>query len=306
MQTIAASTIISCGMTLIALIRAVARLRGHGSYGPVLLFAFLGFIWGLCANAMSISAYELRRCSNPRFSAIAHLDAGFALSLVAWVLLLVGFVLLAVATKFNVGPSLRQLRVMDTYFFVLVAVALLFTIIGNATTIWKRRFNTDDVSVVRVSYWHTELIMGNGTNIIFGRAMYRCNAYNKRIKASVSFLILGSIALTLSLITAVPAFFKRPCRAMACAFGIVASAFLLVSWVTAVAVKYRTLCEESVVGSLYADYPGVPSGIFNGATKFDTYGLQEGVILVILAWILVTAAVVFNFVVEWPHKRRMP
>ncbi|KPI84891.1 hypothetical protein ABL78_6046 [Leptomonas seymouri] len=300
-QTIAASIIIGCFFTVVSMILAGVRLTGRSGYGWILLFSFLAFGWTLCGNAMSISLYYLSRCDSTRFSNIARFNAGFALTLIAWVFQLAGLLAIAFTTKLNIGPVLKTVRVMDTYYMVLLLIALAFVIIANATTVWKRKFDTDHVKVVRINYWHTELIMQNGTNIYFGRAHYRCGAYGKRMKASVSFLILGTIMIFMALMFAIPAFLARGCRTASLVFTGIAAVFLIISWVTAVAVRYRKSCTLPVPSSIYADYPGVPTGVFNGKTDFPGYGVQEGVILSIIAWALTVAAFVLNIVVPWPE-----
>lgn len=301
-QSIAASVIMATMFSLIAMVLGLARLcGGKVGYGWIMIFAFFGFFWGLAGNAMSISQFHLNRCNKPRYPYVARLDAGFAVSLVGWVFQLIALLVLVFQTKLNVGPSLRDLRVMDTWFLVLMFIALAFTVIGNATTIWKRDFK--DLTV-RVTYWHTEVLMGSGTNIIYGRAHYRCSAYNKRIKASISFLILSSVFIFFSILMAIGAFQSRGLRVGACVMAIVSWCFLIVSWVTSVAIFYRTLCERPVPGTVYADYPGVPTGVYNGYTKFKGYGLAEGVVLPIVAWVLITAAVIANFVVPWPQTKK--
>ncbi|KPA85405.1 hypothetical protein ABB37_01715 [Leptomonas pyrrhocoris] len=300
-QTIAASTIMGCFFTVVSLIFAGVRFFGRGGYGWILLFSFLAFGWTLCGNAMSISLYYLSRCESPRFSNVAHLNAGFALTLIAWIFQLAGLLAVVFTTRLNVGPVLRSLRVMDTYYMVLLLVALAFVVIANATTVWKRKFNTGDVKVVRITYWHTELVAQNGTSLYYGRAHYRCGAYGKRMKASISFLILGSIMLFMALMFAIPAFLARGCRIASMVFTCLAAIFLIISWVIAVVVRYRKSCTLPVPKSTFANYPGVPTGVFHGKTDFPGYGVQEGVILSIIAWILTVAAFVLNIVVPWPE-----
>ncbi|KAG5474353.1 hypothetical protein LSCM1_03133 [Leishmania martiniquensis] len=301
-QSIAACIIVGCVLSLVSLLIAAARLFGRSSYGWILLFSFLAFAWTLCGNAMSISMYYLSRCDAPRFSDSSRLDAGFALSLLAWVLQLGGFLAVTLVTKVNIGPVLKELRVMDTYYMALLCVSLLFLCVANATTVWKRRFNTPEVDVVRVTYWHTELLMPNGTNLYYGRHHYRCDAFNSRMKASISFLILSSITLFLAIVLAIPAFISRGYRIASLVFSIVTLVFLVVSWVIAVVVRYGNSCMGAVDGTKYKDYPGVPSGILNGLTSFPGYGVQEGLILSIVAWVTVLGATVLNFSVPWPTK----
>ncbi|CBZ28482.1 hypothetical protein, unknown function [Leishmania mexicana MHOM/GT/2001/U1103] len=298
-QAIAVSTIVGCVLSLLSLLTSGVRLAGHISYGWILLFSFLAFAWTLCGNAMSISFYYSSRCKAPRFSNTALLDAGFALSLLAWVFQLAGLLVIVLVTKVNVGPVLKQLRVMDTYYMALLCVSLLFLCVTNTGTVWKRRFNTRDVNVVRVTYWHTELIMPNGTSLYYGRGDYRCSAYSKRMKASISFLILSSIALFMAIMLAIPAFLARGCRIASIVFSVITLVFLIISWVTAVAVLHGNSCTGAVTGTMYQDYPGVPSGIQNGLTNFPRYSLQEGVVFSIVSWVIVLCATVFNLRVPW-------
>ncbi|GET90034.1 hypothetical protein, unknown function [Leishmania tarentolae] len=298
-QTISASTIIGCVLSLFSLLISGARLSGRTSYGWILLWSFLAFGWTLCGNAMSISMYYSSRCDAPSFSSTARFDAGFVLSLLAWIFQLGGLLGIVLVTKVNIGPVLKHLRVMDTYYMAMLCVSLLFVCVASAGTLWKRRFNTSEVAVVRVTYWHTELLMPNGTNIYFGYQRYRCSAYTKRIKASISFLILSCVALFMAIMLAIPAFLSRGCRVASIVFSGITLAFLFVSWVTAVALRYRNSCTGPVVDTLYELYPGVPSGIYNGLTNFPGYGVQEGLILSIIAWVIVLGATALNVRVPW-------
>lgn len=300
-QTIAASIIMGLVFTVISMILAGVRFVGRGGYGWILLFSFLAFGWTLCGNAMSISLYYLSRCDNTRFSNMAHLNAGFALTLIAWVFQLGGILALVFTTRLNVGPVLKTVRVMDTYYMVLLLISLAFLIIGNAMTVWKRKFNTVDVKVVRVTYWHTELVMQNGTSLYYGRAHYRCGAYGKRMKASISFLILSTIMVFLATMFGIPAFLARGCRIASLVFTGIAVVFLFISWVIAVVVRYRKSCTLPAPTTVYANYSGVPTGVFHGLTEFSGYGVQEGLILPIIAWILTLGAMVLNIVVPWPE-----
>lgn len=300
-QTIATSIITGCVLTAVSLILAGVRFTGRGGYGWITLFTFLAFAWTLCGNAMSISLYYLSRCDSTRFSNVAHLNAGFALSLIAWIFQLAGLLAIVLTTRLNVGPVLKSVRVMDSYYMILLLIAMAFMIIANATTVWKRNFDTEDVKVVRVTYWHTELIMQNGTSLYYGRAHYRCGAYGKRMKASISFLILATVTIFLAAMFGIPAFLARGCRIASLVFSIITAIFLIISWVIAVVVRYRECCKLPVPSSKYAEYPGVPTGVYHGKTDFPGYGVQEGVILSIIAWILTVIAIVLNFVVPWPE-----
>ncbi|EPY38037.1 hypothetical protein AGDE_01685 [Angomonas deanei] len=289
--------------TLIALVLTIVRLAGKTSYVWSMIFGFFGFMWALCGNALSISLFHIGRCNEPRLANVARLDAGFALSLIAWILLMVGLLVMTFVTQCNFGPAIRHVRVMDSFYLLLLIMVIALCAIGNVTTIWKRHFGDDKVRVVRVSYWHTEVILADGVNLIYGRAAYRCSAYNKRIKASVSFLILATVFFAIAAFLAIPAFFKRGMRILSLCLSITACVMLLISWVIAVVVKYRKLCENDVGGTVYENYPGVPTGVFNGYTKFEGYGLAEGVVLQIVAWILSLLAIILNFAIPWPAKK---
>lgn len=192
---------------------------------------------------------------------------------------------------------------MDTYYFLLLCVSLLFCVVANAQTIWKRRFNDNYITVVRVTYWHTEVVYANGESIRYNRPAYRCSAYNKRIKASISFLIIGTVSLFGACLFSIWAHKKHSMRKTSSAFGILSSVFLIISWVTAVSVFYRKSCTNDVQYSVYKNYPGVPSGIYQGLTDFPGYGIQEGVVLVIVAWILCTAGTALNMMVPTYEKK---
>lgn len=305
-RCIAASMIAAACFAFFGLLTGVSKLlRGNGSYGMMLLYGLFAFGWSLCGSAMAASQYHQATCGAPRLSSVANLHVGFALSVIAWVLAMASFVALAVTTQLNIAPPLKGIRTYDTVYVVLLCIALLFTCVANAGTVFKRHFGTDLVKVVRVTYWHVEVILTQAdTPIVYARHMYRCRGFENRMKASVSFLILSSCALFGAIIFGIGAFVKRGLRVASCVFGGIAFVFLAVAWCTTVAVRHSEYCSTNTVGSMFHDYPGIPSGVRFGQTKFTGYGLGEGVGLTIAAWIIVFVAVLGNYLIPWPKVKK--
>eukprot|EP00796_Vickermania_ingenoplastis_P008304 gene8304-5819_t len=293
-RAIAGCIIAALCFAFFGIVAGVLKLvKGKGSYGPLLLIGFLAFAWGICGNMMAASQYHQPFCSPmPRLANSAALNAGFALSLVGWVIAMIGFILLAVATKFNVGPALKGIRTFDTMYTILLMIALLFSCVANAGNMFQRNFDDDTVKVVHIAYWHTEVVLHDGTPIQMARELYRCFALNKRIKASIAMLILGSVSLFFAIILSVPAFLKPTFRLVSTILAGVASVFLLISWIIAVVILKSEYCSLPVQGSVFESYPGIPSGIWWGKTNFPGYHLAEGVILPIIAWVLTLVAMI--------------
>lgn len=288
-----------------AFVEGILKLvKGSSAYFMMLLLSFFAVLWGVCANGMAISLYTNKHC-NVKMSEMSSLSAGFALSLVSWVLSLVAFLALAVATHFNVGPSLKRMRTYDTVYFLLLFSSLVMATVAGTRPIFHRKFNDDLVHDVRIGYWREEVTYSKERlPLIMSRAQFRCKPYDTRMKASIAFLILGCVALFFATVLSIPGFLKKPFRAGSCVVAIIAVIFLTINWVIVIVLLKSEYCQQSVKSSMFQNYPGVPSGIQDGLTKFPGYSLSEGAVLPIVAWILTLVAVIANICIPWPKDKK--
>lgn len=299
------STIASTCFAFFGFVEGILKLtKGSNAYFTMLLLTFLALLWGLCANGMAISLYNTKHC-NVKLSDVSTLSVGFALSLVSWVFSFFAFVALGVATHFNVGPSFKRMRTYDTMYFLLLFSSLVMATVAGTRPIFHRKFNDDLVHVVRIGYWREEVMYSREKlPLIMSRAQFRCKPYDTRMKASISFLILGCVALFFATVLSVPGFLKKPFRALSCVLAIIAVIFLTINWVIVIVLLKSEYCKQSVKSSMFQNYPGVPSGIENGLTKFPGYSLSEGTILPIVAWALTLIGVIANMVIPWPKDKK--
>lgn len=304
LRAMAGSCIVGLIFAFFACVAGFLKLmKGKGSYGVMLLLGFLSFSWSLCGSAMAIGFLDGWYCGyGSKVKDQASLDVGFALSFAAWVVACIGTLLLGILTHFNVGPALKDIRTYDSMFFILVVVALIFTCVASGGTMFQRNFKSDNIKC-SVGYWNVRVKVSNGI-LPMGLSQYRCSSFETRVRVSVAFLILASIALFFAAIFSIPAFLKSPFRITACFLTILAAIFLTINWVTAVVVMKMKHCNQSTKSSLYEKNPGIPSGINEGLIQFTSYSLAEGVILPIVAWVVCIVAVVANIMIPWPRDKR--
>lgn len=302
-RSVAGSIIVSAVMALLGAVQGTLKLfgnKGHlSSYFLMLLLAFLACAWGMCGNWIAFSWWKGHVCGAD-FHEFTKLSVGYALSLCGWVLALVSFCLIGIATHFNVGPSLRYIRTFDTAYFIILCISLTFVTVASSRPLFARSFNDDMIKKVRVGFWREEVEMKDHFTMIASRGLYRCDKYRAFIRASITLLLLSTIFLFFATVLSIGAFFKSLHRILSCGFAILAEACLTVSWILGVIIRYTTFCSESTEGSPFSNYPGVPSGVENGKLSFDGYHLREGLVLPIVAWILLLAAIGGNIYIPWP------
>lgn len=292
-QAIAASMIIGAFFTLCSIIAAVSRLFGKGGYGWTLMFGLVGLAWTLAGSAMSMKLLHVKQCGSSSISDSVSATDGFIMAIVSWLLLLIGVVTLTVVTQLNIGPSLKQIRLMNGYYLICVLLSLLLVVLANGATMWKRSFSSPEQVDVLVRYWNTEVRVGDSV-MRYSRQSYQCDNYNKRMQVSIGFLFGGTVSLFFAAITGIYAYVKTYGKLVTSVWSIIASVLLCCSWINSVILMHRESCSKASPLSLYASYPGVPTGVEGGLTKFPGYTLDTGVALVIVSSILSMIASVLN------------
>lgn len=292
------------------------------SYYLLLVLSFLALMWGVCGNGVMIHFYSANLVGVP-FKDYSKLSVGFYFSLIGWICALCAVVVLVFVTHFNVWPCLKKVRTFDAAYFLFLFVALIFTIVGTTQPLFQRHFSESDavadsvavVDWVKVGYWR-EAVSGRftvesvlsktstTTTLLMGAADYRCPKYRQVLSAGAAFIILSSITLSFATMFSILAYFKAKFRVTSCIFAGVSAAFLLVSWAITIALLKSSYCKNPVDGSVFAPYPGVPSGFHHGLLEFPKYQMSGGFALPFVAWCLTVLGLVGNIVIPWPMDRK--
>lgn len=292
------------------------------SYYLLLVLSFLALMWGICGNGVMIHFYSANLVGAP-LKDYSKLSVGFYFSLFGWIFTLCSFGVLVFVTHFNVWPCLKKVRTFDAAYFLLLFVALLFTVVGTTQPLFQRHFSESDavadsvavVDWVKVGYWREEVsgrfAVGSvlsedstSISIIMGPEDYRCSKYRQVLSAGSAFIILAAIALSFATMLSILAYFKAGFRLASCILAGVAAVFLLVTWAITIALLKSSYCKNSVDGSIFAPYPGAPSGFDEGLLEFPKYQMSGGFALPFVAWCLTVLALVGNIVIPWPIDRK--
>lgn len=292
------------------------------SYYLLLVLSLFSLLWGICGNGVMIRFYsaDLVGITLKDYSS---LSGGFALSLLGWIAALGALGVLIFFTQLNVGPSLKSIRTFDTAYFVLIFIALVLTTVGTTQPMFQRHFSesiasADSVAAVdwvRVGYWREEVsgeflagsvLTEDATTVtlIMGPEAYRCPKYRSVLDAGVSFLILGSITLFCASVMSILAFLKPGFRAASCVLAGIAAVFLTVNWIIVIVLLKSSFCTNPVEGSVFASYPGAPSGLSEGLLEFPKYQMAGGFALPFTAWCITLLAVIGNAKIPWPRSNK--
>ncbi|KAL7699028.1 Amastin surface glycoprotein [Lotmaria passim] len=292
-------TFVSCGAWISGLLLCFSK----GHMGASFALSFYGAVFSLASWALVVALYHYFRCGKGVFANIGvHLDAGFALTLIAWVCHLAALALLAVHFLRFWTRSVHsgQIHPMRFVYMACLIVTMLFYCVGMAYNMWSKSFPLVKVSV---TMWHVE-IYDRKTNLrtFLNRQTYKCTTITRRMKVVAAFIILSLIWIFFALIFATGACFDSRFIQSSLIFGYTSVIFALVGWITLIVTRHGHLCTGATPKgvSAWADlgYNGIPSGINNAQIRFDGYALKEGFGLIVAGWALSTVAVVLNTVLH--------
>ncbi|CCW62362.1 unnamed protein product [Phytomonas sp. EM1] len=205
-----------------------------------------------------------------------------------------GLISLVAITGWNIAPALKCVRGMDILFLAVLLSSLLLVSVGSVSTVWSREFNGPRVKAVKVAYWHTDVLLQNGSRVYYDQSKYNCPSYEESMQADITFLFTGSTALFAASLLAVFAVLAPKVRVVSCILAGIASVCLCISWGFSISALHTTFCKDAGEGKRIEDYSGIPFESGGGYTKFDGYLLQEGVVFVIIASVLTLNSVVLN------------
>ncbi|KAK7196320.1 Amastin surface glycoprotein [Novymonas esmeraldas] len=291
------ATFASLGATISGALMCV----GKGHMGASFILSFYSMSFGLVSWALVVALYHYFRCGKGAFaSGVARLDAGFALTLIGWVLSTAAIIVLALHffkywTRSIHSGKTRAVR----FFYVAVCiVTILFYCVGQAYTMWGKTFPGVKASV---SMWHVQVYdRETRLSTFLNRRTYRCTTITRRMKVVAAFMIMSLIWLFFAVTLGTGACHDTRYIKGSLIFGYASSIFALVAWITLLVTRHSHLCTGATPAgqSYWTDmgYNGIPSGINNAQINFDGYTLREGFGLIVAGWGISTIAVIFNTV----------
>jgi hypothetical protein len=289
------STVVSCGAWISGVLLCVSK----GHMGASFALSFYSAVFSLASWALVAALYHYFRCGKGVFANIGvHLDAGFALTLVAWVFHLVALALLGVhfLTYWTRSVHSGKVHVMRFVYMACLVVTMLFYCVGMAYNMWSKDFPLVKASV---TMWHVEIYdKETKLHTFLNRETYKCTTITRRMKVVAAFIIMSLIWMFFALIFATGACYDSRLIHSSLTFGYACVIFAAVGWITLIVTRHGHLCTGATPPGVSAwvdmGYNGIPSGIDNAQINFDGYKLKEGFALLVTGWALSTVAVVLN------------
>ncbi|KAG5484950.1 hypothetical protein LSCM1_07026 [Leishmania martiniquensis] len=300
-QAAAATSVLATVASFGAMIGGALLCVNKGHMGASFILSFYSMTFALVSWALVAALFHYFRCGKGSFaSGVARLDAGFALTLMGWMMHMAALVVLGVHfftywTRSIHGGKTRAIR------FIYLAtgiVTMLFYCVGQAFTMWGKTFPGVKASV---SLWHVQ-IFDRETHLstFLSRQTYMCTTITHRMKVVAAFMIMSIIWLFFAVVLGTGACYNSKYIKSSIFFGYASSIFTLVAWITLLATWRERLCTGATPrGQSYwtdMEYNGIPSGIPNAQIDFDGYSLREGFGLIVSGWAINTLAIIFNSV----------
>lgn len=297
-QAASAFAVLSTFATFGALIAACLLCVGRGHFGASFALSFYGMVFALVSWTLVAALFHFHRCGKGSYASIANLDAGFALMLLTFIIMLASLGLLAVQffTYYTRGVHAGKNQPMRLLVAVLLCVVMLFNCVGPAFNQWSKTF---DQVKVHVTMWRVEVFdRTTELSTYLSRRDYKCSTITRRMKVVAAFNVMGNIWLFVAIPLAVGACHVARLRNGTMLFATLSCIFSMVAWLTLAATRHGHLCTSVVppAASLWTaqGYNGIPSGYDNGQIVFDGYSMSEGFGLMVTGWVLNLAAVILN------------
>lgn len=288
------ATVFSFGATVAGLLLVL----GHGHVGASFALSFYCTAFSLGAWALVVALFHFYRCGKGVFAVdLARLDAGFALTLIAFVLQLISLVVLLIyfTTYYTKSIHAGKQSPMRWIYVVMASVVMLLYCVGPALEQWSKEFPLIKCSF---SIWHVKIYDRNSLlTAVLSRKAYRCSTIIRRMKVVAGFVVMSNIWMFLSLMFGIGACYREKLCRPANVLGWASVFFFMVAWLVLMITRYDNLCTSDVPpGSTLwpADYNGVPTGVFNAKVRFDGYKWREGFALMITGWALNVVASLLN------------
>ncbi|CAD2222918.1 hypothetical protein AGDE_02556 [Angomonas deanei] len=281
-----------------ALISGILLICGKGHIGVSIGLAFYSMSFSLVSWSLIAALLHYHRCGKGTYNSFARLDAGFALTVVAWVLELVACLLLLIYFSCRYTKSVHSAKYspMRIVYVILIFIVIVFWCVGCAYTMYEKDF---PLVKSKITIWHTEVYdKASKMSTFLGRKWYMCSTYTRRMKVVAAFNIMSNIWAFFALMCGFASIQNRKMISKASLFGFIAFFFSFVSWLVIVINKSRILCNTEILEgqSLWYDlgYNGIPTGVEDGLINVKNYKLGEGFILIVTGWALVLVASILN------------
>ncbi|CBZ24337.1 hypothetical protein, unknown function [Leishmania mexicana MHOM/GT/2001/U1103] len=298
-QAAAAMSVSATFASFGAMISGVLLCVNKGHMGASFILSFYSFFFSLVSWALVVALYHSFRCGKGAFaSGVAHLDAGFALTLIGCVTHIAAFTVLSVhffkywTRSINSGKT-RAVR----FIYVAVSVATIFFYsVGQAYTMWSKTFPQVEASV---SLWHVRIYdRKTRLSTFLSHSTYQCPAITHSMKAAAALMIVSIVWLFCAVVLGTGACYKSQYIKASISFGYASCIFSLAAWITLLVTWNGRLCTGATPSgqSSWTDmgYNGIPSGIPNAQIDFSGYSLHEGFGLIVGGWVISTMALIFN------------
>ncbi|KAG5506245.1 hypothetical protein JIQ42_07859 [Leishmania sp. Namibia] len=300
-QAAAATSVLATVASFGATIGGVLLCVNKGHMGASFILSLYSMSFSLVSWALVAALFHFFRCGKGSFaSGVARLDAGFALTLMGWVMHMAAIIVLGVHFFKYWTRSIHSGKTSTVRFIYMAVgiVTMLFYSVAMAYTMWGKTFPGVKASV---SLWHV-YIFDRETRLstFLSPDTYMCTALTRRMKVVSAFMIMSIIWLFFAVVLGTGACYSSKYIKCSIIFGYASSIFSLVAWITLLVTWQGRICTGDTPRgqSYWADmgYNGIPSGIANAQIDFDGYSLREGFGLIVSGWAIHALAIIFNSV----------
>ncbi|AIN96091.1 hypothetical protein LPMP_100220 [Leishmania panamensis] len=298
-QAVAATSVLATFASCGAMISGVLLCVNKGHMAASFILSFFSISFSLISWALVVALYRYFRCGKGAFaSGVAHLDGGYALTLIGWVMHMTAIIVLIVYffkywTRSIHSGKTRAVR------FIYVAVGIItmvFYSVGVAYTLWGKTFPAVKVSV---SLWHVQVYdRETRLSTFLSHSTYKCTTITRYMRVVAALMILSTIWLFFAVVLGTGACHNSKYLKSSIIFGYASSIFALIAWIILLTMRQGRLCTGAApIGQSYwvdMGYNGIPSGIENAEINFDGYTLREGFALIVSGWGINTLVLIFN------------
>ena len=276
-------SVISVVFGFLALVAGVYNTVVSGSserrplYRTAIAFGILNSFFMLVTWAIAAKIYYGRWCNQVYYfqGNMYTAQAGFALFVVGWVVSTIGSIGLVIAYVLSKDSPFAKSSRAGLLFAAIIFVALIFSIVGSATSF--ANFNLNNVQA-DVGLWQiTQSTLTSTVEISIGDLT--CSDYKERIRAGEAFSILSCIFLFVSFLLAVSRFHKPSLRIPASGVALFGSICQLITWGVGATIYNTGFCG-------------------NASLRASGYTIGPGLALYVTAWCITLVISIVNIIVE--------
>lgn len=293
-QAMEAFSIISCVLSLVALITGVLQMTGRGHLGVTMLVGVVTTVCTLTDWALIVNQYHKYNCPDePSYvNDIGRLNAGFCLTFISFALMFFGVV--ALTAHINSAYKLSELRAADYKGAALASAALtgaltVISVVGTAFTMWEEYYTT---YTIKITLWHVEQYdRGTGLSQYWSLKDYHCSAFTSMMKAGAAFAIISDVFLFATFLIGIGAVYNRACKWVTVGLGCATFIFLLICSAILLATRFKYFCRSG------ATFDAVPNGSTDvQQVRFKNFVITEGLGMIIASWCLMAVNMIYLIV----------